>query len=156
MKYLQSLITFLSSLLNYSANCQLRRHPQFHLSERVRVTLRPAVYCQSVRIQLNPCGHSPYVTSSLTRGWVCRLQLLLVLTSRVILGPSPADLITILYCLRFETPQTWMARSPCYIPQEQGGAVIPPCTGFPFHRPLRFAGLRWRYTNSPSRVFLVI
>jgi hypothetical protein len=27
--------------------------------------------------QLNTCRYSPYVTSSLTRGWVCRLQLLL-------------------------------------------------------------------------------
>jgi hypothetical protein len=35
--------------------------------------------------QLNTCGYSPYVTSSLTRGWVCRLQLLLVLVSAVIL-----------------------------------------------------------------------
>jgi hypothetical protein len=35
--------------------------------------------------QLNICGYSPYVTSSLTRGWVCRLQLLLVLASAVIL-----------------------------------------------------------------------
>jgi hypothetical protein len=35
--------------------------------------------------QLNTCGHSPYVTSSLTRGWVCRLQLLLGLASAVIL-----------------------------------------------------------------------
>jgi hypothetical protein len=35
--------------------------------------------------QLNTCGHSPYVTSSLTRGWICRLQLLLVLASVVIL-----------------------------------------------------------------------
>jgi hypothetical protein len=35
--------------------------------------------------QLNSCGYSPYVTSSLTRGWVCRLQLLLVLTSAIIL-----------------------------------------------------------------------
>jgi hypothetical protein len=26
--------------------------------------------------QLNICGYSPYVTSSLTRGWVCHLQLL--------------------------------------------------------------------------------
>jgi hypothetical protein len=34
---------------------------------------------------LNTCGHTPYVTSSLTRGWVCRLQLLLVLASAVIL-----------------------------------------------------------------------
>jgi hypothetical protein len=35
--------------------------------------------------KLNTCGYSPYVTSSLTREWVCRLQLLLVLASAVIL-----------------------------------------------------------------------
>jgi hypothetical protein len=35
--------------------------------------------------QLNTCGYSPYVTSSLRRGWVCRLQLLVVLASVVIL-----------------------------------------------------------------------
>jgi hypothetical protein len=35
--------------------------------------------------QLNTCFHSPYVTSSLTTGWVCSLQLLLVLASAVIL-----------------------------------------------------------------------
>jgi hypothetical protein len=34
--------------------------------------------------QLNTCGYSSYVTSSLTRGWVCRLQLFLALASRVI------------------------------------------------------------------------
>jgi hypothetical protein len=65
---------------------------------KVRVTLRLAVYRQSVRLgdkpleahdqhffQLNTCCHIPYVTSSLTRGWVCRLQLLLALASAVIL-----------------------------------------------------------------------
>jgi hypothetical protein len=35
--------------------------------------------------QNNTCGYSPYVTSSLTRGWICPLQLLLVLASTVIL-----------------------------------------------------------------------
>jgi hypothetical protein len=35
--------------------------------------------------QLNTCGYRPYVTSSLTRGWVCHLQLLLVLANAVIL-----------------------------------------------------------------------
>jgi hypothetical protein len=35
--------------------------------------------------QLNSCGHTPNVTSSLTRGQVCRLQMLLVITSAVIL-----------------------------------------------------------------------
>jgi hypothetical protein len=37
-----------------------------------------------------------------------------------------------------------------YIPQEQGGPVTPPSTEFPFHRLLRLAGLRWRYSNPPS------
>jgi hypothetical protein len=32
-----------------------------------------------------------------------------------------------------------------YIPQEQGGQV----TGFPFHRLLRLAGLRWGHSNPP-------
>jgi hypothetical protein len=35
--------------------------------------------------QLNTCSYSPYETSSLTRRWVCRSQLLLVLASAVIL-----------------------------------------------------------------------
>jgi hypothetical protein len=35
--------------------------------------------------QLNTCGYSPCVTFSLMTGWVCRLQLLLVLASTVIL-----------------------------------------------------------------------
>jgi hypothetical protein len=34
---------------------------------------------------LNTCGHILSLTSSLTRGWVCRLQLLLMLASAVIL-----------------------------------------------------------------------
>jgi hypothetical protein len=62
--------------------------------------------------QLNTWGHSPHVTSSLTKGRVCHLQLLLVLASAVILGPSLAGLMTTFYCLRFETPPTWRARSP--------------------------------------------
>jgi hypothetical protein len=54
---------------------------------KVKVTLRLVVYHLSVRFgvkpfethdqrhfcHLNPCGHSPYVISSLTRRWVCIL-----------------------------------------------------------------------------------
>jgi hypothetical protein len=54
---------------------------------KVKITLRLAVYRQSVRLdvkylethdlrfffQLSPCGNTPYVTSSLTRRWVCLL-----------------------------------------------------------------------------------
>jgi hypothetical protein len=35
--------------------------------------------------QLNACFHSTYVTLSLTRGWICRLELLLALASAVVL-----------------------------------------------------------------------
>jgi hypothetical protein len=35
--------------------------------------------------QLNTCSYSPYVTSSLRRGWVCHLQLLLGLASTLFL-----------------------------------------------------------------------
>jgi hypothetical protein len=66
-------------------------------------------------------------------------------------GLSPAGLVTIFYCLRFETPPTWRARSPCLYPQEQCGPVTSPGTGFPFRRLLRLAGLRWRYSNPPPR-----
>jgi hypothetical protein len=36
-------------------------------------------------LELNICGYSPYVTSFLTRGWVRRLKLLLLLASAAIL-----------------------------------------------------------------------
>jgi hypothetical protein len=35
--------------------------------------------------KMNTCGYGPYVTSSLTTEWVCRLQLLLVVASAAIL-----------------------------------------------------------------------
>jgi hypothetical protein len=35
---------------------------------------------------INPCGHSPHGTSSLMRGWVSHLQLLLTIMSTVVLG----------------------------------------------------------------------
>jgi hypothetical protein len=44
-------------------------------------------------------------------------------------------------------PQPGGQGSRIYIPQEQGGPVIPPGTGFRLRRFLRLAGLRWRYSN---------
>jgi hypothetical protein len=40
--------------------------------------------------QLNTLGYSPYVTSSLMRGWVCRLQFVMALASAVILESEPS------------------------------------------------------------------
>jgi hypothetical protein len=59
--------------------------------------------------------------------------------------------VTTFYWLRFETPPTWRASPRIYIPQEYGGPAIPPRTGFPFRRLLRFSALRLRYsTPSPQ------
>jgi hypothetical protein len=38
-----------------------------------------------------------------------------------------------------------------YVPQEQGGPVTPPGTGFPFRHLLRLTGLRRRYSNPLPR-----
>jgi hypothetical protein len=54
--------------------------PLFSLVAKTRETLNVYFF------QLNTCSYCPYVTSSLTREWVSRLQLLLVLASAVILG----------------------------------------------------------------------
>jgi hypothetical protein len=87
--------------------------------------------------QLNTCGYNSYVTSSLTRGRVCRLQLM-ILASADIFRSSPTRL-----------PQYAGPGPRIYIVQEQGGPVIPPGTGFHFRRLLRITGLRWRYSIPP-------
>jgi hypothetical protein len=68
-----------------------------------------------------PFGHSPYVTSSVTRWWVCRLQLLLVLASAVILGTLvpwiswPQFTVSVL-----RLPLTSRVRSPYFYPPGTG------------------------------------
>jgi hypothetical protein len=58
---------------------------RFTANQFVLATSPLRLTTSSFLFQLKNCGYSPYVTSSLTRGWVCSLQLLLVLASAVIL-----------------------------------------------------------------------
>jgi hypothetical protein len=99
--------------------------------------------------QLNTCGYNPYVRSSLTRGWVCRSQLVLVLSSAVIHRSESRGTHDHIYCLRFEIAQPGGPGSHICIPQEQVDPVITPGTRFPFGRLLRLAGLRWMYSIPP-------
>jgi hypothetical protein len=98
---------------------------------------------------LNASGYSPYVTSSPTRGWVCRLKFLLPSPAQSFSSPSPARLMTTFYFPRFETHPAWRASSRIYILQEQDGLVIPPTPSFPYRRLLWLAGLRWKYSTPP-------
>jgi hypothetical protein len=58
---------------------------------------------------------------SLTRGRVCRLQLLPTSPAQSFLGPSPMELANLFYCLRFET-SLFVAS---YDPQGYGGGIRP-------------------------------
>jgi hypothetical protein len=58
---------------------------RFAANQFVLATSPLRLTTSSIIFTLNTCSYSPYVTSSLTRGWVCSLQLLLVLASAVIL-----------------------------------------------------------------------
>jgi hypothetical protein len=94
----------------------------------------------SIFFQLNTCSYSPYVTSSLTKGWISSLQLLLVLASAVILGSDSRGTHDHILLSQIRD-------SPNLEGEEQGGPVITPGTGFSFRRLIQLAGLRWRYSN---------
>jgi hypothetical protein len=64
-------------------------------------------------------------------------------------GPSSTEPVTVLYS-HLRLPQPKGPGSCIYIPQENGGPVMHPGTGFPWRRLLQLAGLRWRYSNPPS------
>jgi hypothetical protein len=123
--------------------------------------LRPAVYHQSIGLgdkplethdqyffQLNTWGYNPYVTSSLTRGWMCRLQLLLTLASAVILRSESDGAHDHILLFQIRVSPNLDGQVPVFIsPQQEGGPVAPPGIAFPFRRLLRLAGLRWRYST---------
>jgi hypothetical protein len=130
----------------------------------VRVTLWLTVYSISVRLDdktlethdqsfyltTEHLSYSPYVISCLTRGLICRVQLLLALARAVILGSESRG--THDHILLSQIPRLVQPGGPdprIYIPQEQVGPVMAPGTGFPFRRFLRPAGLLWRYLTPP-------
>jgi hypothetical protein len=91
-------------------------------------------------LQMHTCSRSPYVTSSLTRGWVCRLELLLAPASAIILSCETHDHI-LLSQIRDLT--NLEGQVPDFI------SPPPPGTEFPSRRLLRLVGLRRRYSNPP-------
>jgi hypothetical protein len=90
-----------------SSNCRLKSKSEqlydWRLTAYQFVLARSPLERPEIFFKLNTCRHSPPVTSSLTRGWICCLQLLLVSPAQSFSGPSPVILITTFYCLRFET-----------------------------------------------------
>jgi hypothetical protein len=104
-------------------------------SDQILITVRSWWVCW--------CGVSP-----LTRGRVCRLQLLLVFASLFILRFEYRRNRDHILLSQTRCSPTWRVRYPY---QKQGGPVILPCTGFPFRHLLRLAWLLWRYSNQNQR-----
>jgi hypothetical protein len=103
--------------------------------------------------QLNTCDYSPYVTSSLTRGWVCRLQLLLVLASADILRSESHRIHDHVLLSQFRDSPNLEGQVPVFIsPRSRVTRLYPPGNGVPFRRLLRLAGLRWRYSTQKSKL----
>jgi hypothetical protein len=101
--------------------------------------------------QLNTCSYSPYVTFPLTKGWICRLHLLLVLASAATLRLESRGSHDHVLLSQIRDPPKLESQVPVFMsPQEYGGPVTPPGTGFPFCRLIWLAGLRWRYSTPPS------
>jgi hypothetical protein len=98
--------------------------------------------------QLNTCGY-PYLTSSLKRGWVCRLQLLMLLASAVILRSGYRGIRD---HIDSRLPQPGGPTLSIYIPQEQGSPIITPGTEFLFIASCASQGCSGgRYLTPPPR-----
>jgi hypothetical protein len=84
--------------------------------------------------QLNTCDCSPYVTSSLTRGWVCRLQLLLILASAFILRSESRKTHDHILLSQIRDSPKLEPRSPYLYPPRTGWLSYTLRTGFFFRR----------------------
>jgi hypothetical protein len=149
--------------LSFSLECNL-----CSVEVEVEVNLRPTVsrpVCLGVR---HPSGTRDqffflleisfrhfrvyyFVAPSLTRGRVCNFpyNCFWAFARAVTLGSNSRRTHGHILLSHLRLPQPGGPGSRIYIPQEQGGPVIPSDTGFSFCRLLRLAGLRWRYSNPP-------
>jgi hypothetical protein len=90
--------------------------------------------------QLNTCVDSPYVTSSLTRGWVCRLQLLLAFVSALILMSESRRTHEHILLSQIRDSPNLDPRSPYLYPQGTGWPNYSPCHWVPFPSPFTIHG----------------
>jgi hypothetical protein len=95
-----------------------------------------------LEISFRPLRVCNFVAPSLTRGWICNLlyNCFWVLPEQSLLGRSSRRTHGHILLSHMRLPQP-EGPGPCmYIPQEQGGPVIPSGTGFPFCSLLPLAG----------------
>jgi hypothetical protein len=119
------ILVFILLPLFWKSESRLKRYPSclrvppVNIRMLEQVFLKPGMYIMALE---------PTSTSFLINVYKCCWPS----PAQSISGPSSAGLITIFYCLRFETRRPEGPGPRIYIPQEQGDPVIPPGTRFPF------------------------
>jgi hypothetical protein len=129
------------------------RHIHYMKRSRSHITTDSQSWCQApiwdsrpillfLEIFFRQLRFCNFVAPSLTRGRAFNLlvQLLLGLARAVILGSKSRRTHGHILLSLMRLSQPGGPGSRIYIPQEQGGLVIPPGTGFPFCRLLWLAG----------------
>jgi hypothetical protein len=97
--------------------------------------------------QLNNCSYSPYVTSSLRRGFVCRSQLLLFPKSAVILRSESRGTHDHVLLSQIRDSPNLEGQVPVFISPRNRVARLYPQALVPFSTPPTTR--RWRYSNPP-------
>jgi hypothetical protein len=98
--------------------------------------------------QLNTCRHCPYVTSSLTRRWVCRLQLSLALANAVVLMSESRRSHDQILLPQIRDSLNLEGQVPIFMsPRNRVTQLYFQALGFPFPRLIRPAELRWKYST---------
>jgi hypothetical protein len=77
-------------------------------------------------------------------------------TAQSFSGLSPAGLMTTFYCIRFETPPTWRARSPYLFPSGRWWPSYTPRHWIPFSSPPTTLRATWRYSTPPPHGISVL
>jgi hypothetical protein len=99
--------------------------------------------------QLSTCSYSPYVPSSMTRWCVCRLQLLLVLASAVILRSESRGTHDHILLSQIRDSLNLQGQVPVFIsPWNRMARLYPKALGSLFVASW-LAELRWRYSTPP-------
>jgi hypothetical protein len=125
-----------------------------HISSYWRIApwdSRPAII-----FQLNTCFHSPYITSSLTRGWVWNLQLLLVLASAVILRSDSRGTCDHMLLSQIRNYPNLGARFPYLYFSGSGWSCYSARHWVSFRRLIQPARVQWRYSTPPPNGLVIV
>jgi hypothetical protein len=146
--------------LNSLTGTELLYDWRFTASQFVLVTSPLRLKRSYFIFQLNICGYSPYVTSSLTRGWGLSFTIAAGRRQRSHFQVRvPRDLWPHFTASRYETPRKWKTSSPYLYPPETWWPGYKPRHWLPFSSPPTtrrapvevFDPASTRHLNSPAK-----